>query len=62
MQEPIGRVQFCSHWEIPQVIINTKVLSKSCCYFLIIYMKKAPQTASTDEILTTHAICCLHSS
>ena len=61
MHEPMGRVQFCSNWKILQVLINTKVHSKSCCYFLIIYMKKASQTAETDEILTAHAICSLHS-
>ena len=38
-----------------QVFIEPKLLEKSCCYLLIIYMEKALQKVKTDEILNVLA-------
>ena len=36
------------------------IRNQSCCYLLIIYMKKVPQKVKTDEILEACIICNLH--
>ena len=44
-----------------QILINTKLQEKSCCY-LHIYVKNASLKVKTDEILAARAICNLHMS